>query len=333
MNNKLDYCVAIRTLGTAGEKYQMELDSLMAQTFKPKKILVYIAEDYPLPKETVGIEEYIRCPKGMVAQRALPFHEVDTPLCLFLDDDVYLPPTAVEKLMESLFVMGGDCVAADIFRNQEMSLWGKIMAIITSWAIPRCDDEWAFKIGYTGTFSYNGNPKNEVYLSQSAAGACSLWKLESFRRIHYEDELWMDKQGCALLDDLLFFQKLYRNGGTLLVHYASGVKHLDAQSARFSFKKNSRKFYIRSFLWFVVWWRIKFTADDISWHNKVLAALLFILKLIWDGLLHFAYCVFHFSLTPFVCWIKGLGKGLIYVHSKEFVKLPKYVSHLNHISH
>ena len=333
MKNKMDYCVAIRTLGTAGEKFQTELESLYAQTVKPKRILVYIAEGYPLPKATIGVEEYISCPKGMVAQRALPFSEVDTPLCLFLDDDVYLPPTAVEKLMESLLDMEGDCIAADIFRNQEMSLWGKLKAIITSWAIPRCDDKWAFKIGYTGTFSYNGNPQNEVYLSQSAAGACSLWKLESFRKIHYEDELWMDKLGAALFDDLLFFQKLYRNGGILLVHYASGVIHLDAQSTRCSFKTNSRKSFIRSFLCFVVWWRIKITADDISWYNKALAAFLFIFKLIWDGLLHFVYSVFHFSMIPFVNWTKGLGKGIIYVQSKEFMKLPKFVSHINHISH
>lgn len=53
------YCVAIRTLGKAGEKYQRELDSLKNQTVQPQKILVYIAEGYELPKETIGIEQYI----------------------------------------------------------------------------------------------------------------------------------------------------------------------------------------------------------------------------------------------------------------------------------
>ena len=328
----MEYCVAIRTLGTAGEKYQTELNSLMAQTIKPKKILVYIAEGYPLPKETVGVEEYIRCPKGMVAQRALPFYEVDTPLCLFLDDDVYLPPTAVEKLIESLYRMDGDCIAADTFRNQEMSIWGKFKAVVTNWAIPRCDDEWAFKIGYTGTFSYNGNPKKDVYLSQSAAGPCSLWRMDSFHQIHYEDELWMDKLGFVGLDDLLYFQKLYRNGGRLLVHYKSGILHLDAQSARSTFKTNSKKFFVRSFLWLVVWWRIKLTADDITWFNKMMATLLFLFKLVWDGSLHLVFCASHLTLLPLMYWIKGLGRGLLYIKSKEFRNLPKYVSDANHIS-
>ena len=333
MSMKMDYCVAIRTLGTAGEKYQRELDSLMAQTIKPHKILVYIAEGYPLPKETVGVEEYIKCPKGMVAQRALPFNEVDTPLCLFLDDDVYLPPTAVEKLIESLIRMGGDCVAADTYKNQDMPLLDKLWAVITNWALPRFDDKWAFKIGYTGTFSYNGNPKKDVYLSQSAAGPCSLWRLESFRKIHYEDELWMDKLGFVGLDDLLYFQKLYRNGGKLLVHYTSDIIHLDAQSARSSLKINSKKFFVRSFLWFVVWWRIIVTADDVVWYNKVLAAFLFFLKLVWDGFLHLVFCACHFSLIPLLCWIKGLVKGIRYIQSKEFKNLPGYVSDINHISH
>ena len=75
---KRDYCVAIRTLGTAGEKYQTLLDSLMAQTLPPQKILVYIPHGYPAPKETVGIEQLVRCEKGMVTQRSLPFDEVNT---------------------------------------------------------------------------------------------------------------------------------------------------------------------------------------------------------------------------------------------------------------
>ena len=71
-----EYTAVIRTLGTAGEKYQKLLDSLITQTFKPKDIIVYIAEGYSIPKETVGIEQYVYVKKGMVAQRALSYDEV-----------------------------------------------------------------------------------------------------------------------------------------------------------------------------------------------------------------------------------------------------------------
>lgn len=54
-----EYTVAIRTLGKAGEKYQTLLNSLNRQTLQPSKILVYIAEGYTIPKETIGKEQYI----------------------------------------------------------------------------------------------------------------------------------------------------------------------------------------------------------------------------------------------------------------------------------
>ena len=76
----MEYIVVIRTLGTAGDKYQQLLDSLNKQTIQPSKILVYIAEGYSIPKETIGKEQYIYVKKGMVAQRALPYDEVD---CIF----------------------------------------------------------------------------------------------------------------------------------------------------------------------------------------------------------------------------------------------------------
>ena len=83
----MEYSVAIRTLGTAGEKYQRLLESLERQTVPPKQIVVYIAEGYPLPEETIGKEQYVYVRKGMVAQRALRYDEIDTEYILFLDDE------------------------------------------------------------------------------------------------------------------------------------------------------------------------------------------------------------------------------------------------------
>lgn len=320
-----DYCVAIRTLGTAGEKFQQELDSLIAQTTKPKKILIYIPDGYPLPKESVGIEEYIRCPKGMVAQRALPFEEVDTPLCLFLDDDVYLPPTSVEMLIEALVDMNGDCIAADTFKNQNMSILSKIKAVLTNWATPRFDDNWAFKIGYSGTFSYNANPTKDVYLSQSAAGPCSLWRMDAFKKIHYQDELWMDKNGFAYGDDLLCFYKLYRNGGKLLVHYNSGIQHLDAQSARKSYKVDYKKYYIRSLKWFCIWWRTQYDANDIKKYQKIISAIIYTIRTGWEFLLHCIISIISLSPKIVFYWAKGIKDGYRFVHSDEYKSIPNYI--------
>ena len=98
----MEYTAVIRTLGKAGEKYQTLLDSLVSQTIPPKEIIVYIAEGYQFPKETCGKEKYVCVPKGMVAQRALRYDEVHTDYLLMLDDDVYLPGDAVERLFREM---------------------------------------------------------------------------------------------------------------------------------------------------------------------------------------------------------------------------------------
>lgn len=116
-----EYCVAIRTLGKAGDKYQALLDSLKSQTIQPKKILVYIAERYDLPKETINTEEYITCPKGMIRQRALDFKEIDTEWVLFCDDDVELKPDSVERLFNGVIKENGDCICANTFPVNEYS--------------------------------------------------------------------------------------------------------------------------------------------------------------------------------------------------------------------
>ena len=133
----MQYTAVIRTLGTAGEKYQTLLNSLVAQTIQPSAILVYIAEGYPLPKETIGKERCIYVKKGMVAQRALLYHEVDTEYILFLDDDVYLASDSVEILCRQLKEKHGDVISPDVFHNAARSLKSELMMTISGRSLLR----------------------------------------------------------------------------------------------------------------------------------------------------------------------------------------------------
>lgn len=117
----IDYTAVIRTLGTAKVKYQKLLKSLVAQTCSPKSIIVYIADRYSLPKETVGIEKYVYVKKGMVAQRALRYDEVETEYILFLDDDVELPANGVVHLYNQLLENKADVISPDVFTNANRS--------------------------------------------------------------------------------------------------------------------------------------------------------------------------------------------------------------------
>ena len=226
---EFEYTAVIRTLGTAGEKYQQLLDSLQAQTIAPQAIIVYIAEGYPLPKETIGIERYVYVKKGMVAQRALPYDEVQTEWMLFLDDDLYLPPNFVEMLYDQIVENDADVISPDVFPNDKRPFSGKVMMAISGRMLPHRDDgKWGYKVIRTGGYSYNNHPTKSVYQSQTNAGACFLCRKGDFEKIHFEDELWMDNLSYAQGDDQVMFYKMYLHGLKQMTLYGSGIVHLDA---------------------------------------------------------------------------------------------------------
>lgn len=230
---EFEYTAVIRTLGTAGEKYQQLLNSLQAQTIAPRAIIVYIAEGYPLPKETIGIERYVYVKKGMVAQRALPYDEVQTEWMLFLDDDLYLPPNFVEMLYDHIVENDADVISPDIFPNHERSFLGKLMMAISGRMLPHRDDgKWGYKVIRTGGYSYNNHPTKSVYQSQTNAGACFLCRKGDFEKIHFDDELWMDNLSYAQGDDQVMFYKMYLHGLKQMTLYGSGIVHLDAGDNR-----------------------------------------------------------------------------------------------------
>ena len=228
-----EYTAVIRTLGTAGEKYQRLLTSLMEQTIKPTSIIVYIAEGYNIPKETVGVEQYVYVKKGMVAQRALPYDEVQTEWMLFLDDDLYLPPNFVEMLYDQIVENDADVISPDIFPNHERPFSGKVMMAISGRMFPHRDDgKWGYKVIRTGGYSYNNHPTKSVYRSQTNAGACFLCRKGDFEKIHFEDELWMDMLGYPVGEDQVMYYKMHLSNLKQLTSYHTGIIHLDAGDNR-----------------------------------------------------------------------------------------------------
>lgn len=235
---KFEYTVAIRTVGKAGDKYKKELESLHAQTVKPKRILVFLAEGFERPTFQVGYEEYIIVPKGLVHQRAASTQGVDTEFLLILDDDVYFPENSIEKMYEAMIHHQADGIAPDTFPTQSLPLTSKIIAYITNTVYGRQNDGWAIKIQKTGAFSYNNHPPKGAFLpTQSAAGTALFIKTTAFKNIQYADEQWIDKFPAGTFgEDQVMFYKLYRNGYKILMQYDSGVLHLDASTNKASEK-------------------------------------------------------------------------------------------------
>lgn len=324
--NKREYCVAIRTLGTAGEKFQTLLNSLVAQTLPPKKILVYIPHGYPAPKETVGIEQIVRCEKGMVAQRSLPFDEVDTEYILFCDDDLYLPPDYVKKLFCGLEENGGDCIVPQVYNHSCESWWMKCLVYLNNSSSARNDDGWADKVKRDAGFSYNNNPSKSVLPTQTAPFASLLCKKKAYQSIHFEDERWLDTFSFASMDDQLFYYKLYLQGFKVLMHYDTGIQHLDAKAGvRVNVKK--RMFFKKKLL-FTIWYRTIYRIRKGGRKEKLFCCLAFV----WRNLLGIIALVGDTIRCKqpifLIDYFRGLYAGYRYVRSSEYKKIPAFDAYI-----
>lgn len=314
----MNYTAVIRTLGKAGEKYQVLLDSLNRQTIQPSKILVYIAEGYAIPKETIGKEQYIYVKKGMVAQRALPYKEVDTEYILFLDDDVYLPETAVAQLYQYLVDNEADVISPDVFPNAERSLLGKWMMRLSGRMIDRKDDGmWGYKVMRNSGYSYNGNPKFGVYLSQTNAGPCFFCRKESFLKIHFEEELWMDHVKYALGDDQVMFYKMYCMGLKQLTWFHGEIRHLDAGTTMVSEEKEKMMIY-SDFRFKTIFWHRFIYLPDRKW----LSCLWSIFCVGYTFLFALSISLLKGQFDIFKLKLKAMKDAVKFIRSEEYHMLP-----------
>lgn len=336
------YSIAIRTLGTAGEKFRQELESIARQTVQPERVIVYVAETSGVKfvDGTIGKEEYRYVRKGMVAQRALSYEELNTPYILLLDDDVELAPDSAERLLMNIEDYEADAVGADVFKDQDMSLALKTFAILTNWVAPHGDDRWAYKVTRTGAFSYlsrrkitemkelnNERMKNGFCLgSQKLDGPCVMWKKESLLALHWEDELWMDQLSeFAYGDDLVESYKCYVNGGKLLLNYDAGVTYLNAKTASSTYHHTHRKYYIRSLMSAIIWYRTQCEMKKLENERMIECQLAFAMKCVWLLLVNIIAGMLLLDLRIPVYYVQGLVDAWRFVHSEEYNRIPGYV--------
>ena len=318
MEKIFSYTAVIRTLGKAGEKYQVLLDSLANQSIQPQKILVYIAEGFEKPKETIGREQYVYVRKGMVAQRALPYYEVDTEYILFLDDDVYLPEKSVEQMFQYLFENNADIISPDVFHNSERSFLSKLAMSISGRMIDRKDDgKWGYKVMSNSGYSYNSNPKPGVYLSQTNAGPCFLCSKDTFMNIHYEEELWLDRLGYALGEDQVMFYKMYCKGFKQLTWFHSGIVHLDAGSTLRNKEKEESVIYA------------DFRFKAIFWHRFIYLPEKSTIKRFWYVMtisytLGFTILISLLKLRTDILRLKlkAIKEAVSFIKSEEYSYMP-----------
>ena len=299
------YSVAIRTLGKAGEKYLTTLKTCATQTHKPEKIVVYLAEGFDKPKETIGIEQIVYVKKGMIAQRALSYDEISSEYILCLDDDVELSPDSVERLFAGLLEYAGDCITHAVSGHQHKSFFKKAVQALDG-VYPHWHKNWGVIVKSNSFFSYNNHPIKNVLPTQSLHGTVALVRKSAMLAIHFEDEEWMDAYGYALGDDQVMGNKLYKNGYKLLVHYNSGIKHLNACTShhRPSWQKEEYLGELRTLLFYRTCYDLK--------HNTAIKRLwcgfTFALQLIPSTIFCLLYAIKSRSFNPFG-YLQGVAVG------------------------
>lgn len=313
MENQFEYSAVIRTLGTAGEKYQKLLDSLNCQTIKPKQILVYIADGYPLPKETIGYEQYIYVKKGMVAQRALPYDEVDSEYILFLDDDLCFPSDTVERMFALLYENNADVISPDIYPNAERPFFHEMLMTLSGRMKARRNDSyWGYKVMRNSGYSYNASPIKEVYWSQTNAGACFLCSKANFLKILFEDELWLDRTNYPLGEDQAMYYKMFLMGLKILTWYNHGFIHLDGGENMLPEKK--RKVIYSDFRFKIIFWHRYIYMPDSSLLSRSLSLLSILYTLIFTLFVSFIKFDFRVLKLKF----QAIFDAIYFIESNEY---------------
>lgn len=319
----MEYSVAIRTLGTAGKKYQILLDSLKAQTIKPKDIFIYIAEGYDIPKETIGIEKYVYVKKGMVSQRALSYEEIKSEYILFLDDDLYLPPSAVEKMYSLILQEKADVISPDILPNHNRTFWGRVMMFLSGRMRGRYNDNyWGYKVMMNAGYSYNLSPKKDVYESQTNAGACFLCRKSDFLKISFEDELWLDSVNYPLGEDQVMYYKMYLNDLKILTWYNHGLEHLDGSSGRRNddYKKIANLIF-SDFRFKTIFWHRFIYLQEKKGLYRFMAICAVIYTLIFTILISLMKCDINILRVK----INALKNGVDFIKSDDYKNLPEVI--------
>lgn len=323
MASKLpSYSIAIRTLGTAGDTFRRELESISRQTVRPDKVMVYIAGQRP--GFTVGEEEYVTVEKGMVSQRARRYDDIDSDVILFLDDDVELAPDSAEKLLHAMVDNGADAVGADTFLNHKMALWLKVYLILTNLVAPHWSSKWAFKIHSHGSFSYNNNPRKAFYWSQKLDGPAFMVRKKVWTDLRMADEKWLDKLGFAYGDDMLESYKLHVNGYKVGVLYNAGAKHLDAGTSSNDYRNSPQRLYVRTKAQYMIW-RRAVLAPRRSARARAVAVTAFSFKMLWLAFVVFITSIATMRLALVGQFVRGLRDGRKRFSTGEMANLHPYV--------
>lgn len=272
----MNYSIVIRTVGTAGEKYQRLLNSIQNLKTRPIEVLVVLPEGATPPPERLGYETFLYCEKGMVSQRVYGGKYAKGAYVLFTDDDIEFSSDFVDLLYEPIYK--GKCnvtaVADETLLPPKRGI-RKWVPLLTLSACPTVlHKDMYVKILRSGGWSYNRKSfHNQSYMyTESAPGMCFFCSREDFLQIYFEDDLWLQDEAYALWDDQVMFYKFHLHDKRVMCLTDKIFEHLDAGSnsndrAVKAAHANSRNKYI-------FWYKYIFLQQQ-NFTNRLLSIIFF----------------------------------------------------------
>lgn len=327
-----DYSIIIRTLGKAGDKYQRLLESIDRQTVRPASVKVYLPYGYDLPIERLGYEEFVYCKKGMVHQRAEAFLQLTTNYVLALDDDVEFDADFVEKLFRTMEKAEADFVSPIVSEVQseanstsvssnKFSILGDIKNWLIGVAMAKAFKQpFLVKIWRTGGFLVKKNVRPNVqYFSQSGHGTCVFGKSEALKKLHFEDEYWLEDTKYALPDDMVMFYKLYLQGNVIAVNRDVRFLHLDAGSSLMNEDRKINNIFASARNGMIFWHRFVYSCKPF----KLLSVLCFLRRMFFTSFFGLIKGVFSGNFNYFKTYWAGYKSAIKFIGSEKYKSLPK----------
>lgn len=325
MSELIDYSVVIRTTGNAHEKYQALLDSIARLEPKPEEIIVVLPEGYQIPNEQIGTETFIFSKKGMVSQRMEGINQCRTQYALVCDDDVSFNKGFVRRLYEPVKDGEYGISAGPLYeflprRGKRMIFdWIRMAAVPTLFH----RDRYVSVLKSTG-YSYNRHlKKGKYYESQSVAGTCFFVNVKKFKQVKIEEEIWIDANGYAAMEDQVMIYKSWLRDCKTVVVPDAHYNHLDARTS--TRNKNMNIPYSRCINRLVFWDRFIYNQQ----HNvidRMLARCAWRYRLVWE---HFyekvSFLRGRITEEEYKVIQKGWQDGEKYLKSTGYKNLPPVV--------
>ena len=183
--------------------------------------------------------------------------------------------------------------------------------------VPRRDDgRWGYKVMRNGGYSYNKTPSQEVYESQTNAGACFLCSKTVFQSINLMEETWIDSLPYPLGEDQITYYKMHKKGFKILTYYNHNILHLDGGN-NMSIEKEKSRLYGDLYFKVVFWHRFIYKPEK-TFPAKLIDCLAMVYTIMFSIFISLLKLRFDILLVKY----SAIRDSISFVKSSDYKSLP-----------